>query len=780
MNRLSSPLPSMKPHYEVIVIGSGYGGSIAASRMARAGFKVCLLEKGKEFRAGDFPSDLKEAVKEMQLTRDHKQLGSENGLYEFVVGKDINVFKGCGLGGTSLVNANVSIEIEDRVFEDSCWPSAMRQDMESFRQGVRRAKEMLKPVQYPEGKKGYPELAKTKGMKQSAKHMGEEFRLLNINVNFEDQINHVGVEQKKCINCGDCVSGCNHMAKNTTDLNYLPDAKNHGAEIYTNVGVQYIERQGDHWLIHFEVHGSGRDKFDAPPLFVRADKVFICAGSLGSTEILLRSSRKGLDVSPMLGHNFTGNGDVLGFAYNCDQEIHGIGLGDKAKEGKIDQVGPCITSVIDMRHQQKLDDGMVIEEGSVPGPISSMMSSLVPFSRLLGKDSDEGMKDWLTEKAREVESMARGAYHGAIDNTQVYLVMTHDDSKGEIRLQDDHLLVHWPGVGKQKIFEQVHSEMEKATEALGGTFVRNPTWTKLLNYDLVTVHPLGGCKMGEDAKEAVVDHTGQVFKGRSGTEVYPGLYVMDGAIIPRSLGANPLLTISGLAERNCKIIAERAGKTLKYDFPAIPPAVESPHKVGFQFTETMTGFISTERKADFQMGFEDGKKNRNELTFTLTILGEDTDRFVEDQNHEAQMFGSVIAPALSPDPLTVSNGRFNLFVKDPNDPGLKKMKYEMLLYSQEGKTYFFKGFKEIRDDKGFDMWQDTTTLFIDVYEGENESGSLFAKGILEIKPKDFARQMTTMKAVNAKNLKESTAALAKFGKLFSGSLWETYVKPKIG
>ncbi|HEY6978101.1 MAG TPA: FAD-binding protein, partial [Chitinophagaceae bacterium] len=166
MRKLSRPITELKPEYDVIVIGSGYGGSIAASRFSRAGLKVCLLEKGKEFQPGDYPDTLAEAEKEMQINADKRE-AKKNGLYDFHISENITVFKGCGLGGTSLVNANVSIKPEERVFEDQCWPSAIRNDTPSLEEGYERAREMLKPTPYPVNKNGYIELAKSRAMKTS-------------------------------------------------------------------------------------------------------------------------------------------------------------------------------------------------------------------------------------------------------------------------------------------------------------------------------------------------------------------------------------------------------------------------------------------------------------------------------------------------------------------------------------------------------------------------------------------------------------------------------------
>ena len=776
MNKLSKPLTDLKSHYEVVVIGSGYGASIAASRMSRAGKEVCVLEKGKEFLPGDFPTSLSKAAKEMQFNKGSKKIGNENGLYEFVVGDEISVFKGCGLGGTSLVNANVSIKPEPRIFEDHAWPEAIRNDMSSLDDAYDRAKEMLQPNPYPEGKNGYPVLKKTEAMRKSAAAMNEEFRLLDINVTFETKDNQVGVHQKNCTNCGDCVTGCNRSAKNTTAMNYLPDAVNHGAEIFTEVGVDYIAKDGEEWIIYFKAYSTGREKFDAPNLFIRAKNIFLGAGSLGSTEILLRSKVKGLSISDKLGERFTGNGDVLGFGYNTDQKIHGIGKPDAAFNDEITNVGPCITSVIDMRSNYPLEDGMTLEEGTAPGPIRSILfPSLVSMSRLIGKDTDRGVGDYFKEKWREMLSSFGGPYRGAVDNTQIYLVMSNDDGDGEMSLKEDSLSIRWKDVGKQKIFKKVNGKLKAATAALGGNYVKNPSWTKALDYDLVTVHPLGGCIMADDASKGVVDHKGQVFASTNGSDLHSGLYVMDGAVIPRPVGTNPLLTISALAERSAKLIAAQLDSNFDYTFNAQPQQAQTSTQ-GVQFTETMKGYFSLGEQNDYEAGFNKGKSD-SPFEFTLTIRSEDAQTFVSDKDHQAPMIGSMVAPALSKAPMTAQNATFNLFVEDPTDPDMKKMKYEAKLSTVEGKTYFFEGFKSVKNDKGFDVWKDTTTLFITIYDGDSKAGPVLGKGKLIIEVADFAKQITTMKAINTPDDGHALKAVAAFGKFFAGNVFDTYFKP---
>lgn len=778
MKRLSKPLMALKPKYDFVVIGSGYGGSIAASRMARTGQSVCLFEKGKEFLPGDFPNTLGKASREMNFIKGKSERINKNGLYEFTMGNGINVFKGCGLGGTSLVNANVAIKPDPRVMKDDVWPKEIKENTATFEEGMTRAWEMLKPNPYPENKNGYPVLKKTEAMRESASFMSAPFRLLDINVTFEDKQNHVGIRQPKCTNCGDCVTGCNIGAKNTTAMNYLPDAFNHGADIFTEINARYVERAGEFWNVYFHPVGIGREKFDAPLMFIRAKNVILSAGALGSTEILLRSAQKGLSISKKTGLRFTGNGDVLGFGYNNEKAIHGIGLGNKGTN-EIANVGPCITSVIDLRERADLESGMTLEEGTVPGPIRMIMpKALIAFSRLVGKDTDRGMMDYLREKWREILSLFLGPYKGAMDHTQVYLVMTHDDGNGEMTLNDGKLSINWRGVGKQEIFRKVNGEIYSATQALGGTKIPNPTWNNLMNYDLVTVHPLGGCAMADDASQGVVDHKGQVFAGASGTALHPGLFVMDGAVIPRPVGTNPLLTISGLAERSCKMIALENDYSLSYEFdPLQEPDQNQPFPgTGVQFTETMRGFFSLGEISDYESGFEKGKKEKSDFEFTLTIQTEDIDAFVEDSNHPGKMLGTMLIPSLSPFPMTALDGKFNLFIQDPNDTDRKKMVYKAQLISQEGAEYYFEGFKDVYNDNVVDAWKDTTTLFITLYEGVSTDGKAIGKGKLIIRVADLIRQLKTVKAIHPKSKKDGLLAVTTFGKFFAGSVFETYLK----
>lgn len=783
MSILSSPLTALKSQYDVIVIGSGYGGSISAARLACArkqdgsSVSVCLLERGREISVGHFPDTVAKAAEEMQVDSKLGHIGKETGLFNFCKHDDISVFQGCGLGGTSLVNANVSLPATDWVMNDPKWPQSLRNDKVGMQEGFKLAREMLRPRAYP----NEPPLKKNEAHKDSAIAMNQAQNFYNppINVAFDSGLNSAGVHQDACNGCGDCVSGCNVGAKSTMMMNYLPVARSAGAEIYCGVKVSRVARKGNGWLVFYQPAETGRAKFDGAELFVSADVVVVSAGTLGSTEIMLRSRENGLACSGQLGKRFSGNGDVLGFGYNNDRRINGIGAGSRDVDNN-NPVGPCITSIIDIRDiPDNREQEYVIEEGSIPGALAPVLGmAMKAAADISGDDTDKGVWDRVKEEARKFASLAPGgAYRGAVANTQIYLIMSHDDGNGAIELNDNgKVQLTWPDAGHQAVFTHANNALKDATAALGGTYVASPLFNKAFDFDLVTVHPLGGCCMADDAGSGVVNHKGQVFSTEGGMDTYPSLYISDGAVIPRPLGVNPLFTISAIAERNVSLLAAERGweinqetsqERAKYDGVFVADS-----KLRIQFTEQMTGHCSTEILDDYEAADADGKAREQDCAFLLTIISDDLEHMISESEHEAGMIGTFSAPFLSDQALTVSEGRFNLFSAG-EESGLKKMRYRFKLTSFDGGKYYFDGFKSIKNDTGADLWDDTTTLFISIYQGDDDSGPLLAKGKLYIKKDDFARQMTTMKAWDSEG-NTSVKGQASFGKFFAGELWDTY------
>ena len=266
---------------------------------------------------------------------------------------------------------------------------------------------------------------------------------------------------------------------------------------------------------------------------------------------------------------------------------------------------------------------MVAEEGSVPGALGVFMpGAFAAAADVAGTPEPVATAERIQEKERELLTDFEGPYHGAVNRTQTYLVMTHDNGSGRMTLDaQGSLALNWPGVGDQPIFQKVNDRLKQATDALGGTFVHNPLWSKLLKRNLTTVHPLGGCVMGDSAEGGVVNHKGQVFSGAAGTGVYDGLYVADGSVIPTPLGVNPLLTISAVAERSMALLAKDRGWQIDYSLPS-RPKLSAPVKAGVEFTETMKGYFSSAVKTatpplqldpSYQQGFDQGATGNSPL-----------------------------------------------------------------------------------------------------------------------------------------------------------------------
>ncbi len=719
MPRLSSSPSDIKGHYTVLVIGSGYGGAIAASRLARAGQQVCVFERGREFQSGEFPDTEAEALAEMQAEFPGGRTGSRTALYDFYVNRDVNVFVGCGLGGTSLINGNVAVRPEPRVFEDVRWPRGLRDDFAAVEAGFQRAEQMLRPSPYPER---YPALPKLQALEQSAAQLGQACSRAPITVNFQEGVNHVGVAQRACMLCGDCISGCNYSAKNTLAFNYLPDATNFGAEIHTQISVRRIERKDGRWVVHYQSLDTGRESSDAPTRTVSADIVILAAGTMGTTEILLRSKAEGLALSEQVGQGFSGNGDVLGYSFGCTEEIRGVGYGHRDPRD-MEPVGPAVTGMIDMRSQPDLDSGVVIQEIAAPGALAGLLpEALARAGAALGRASGEGLTEALAMEG-EVESLSvgpYGAYESAADNTQAYLVTTHEGGSGQMRLENDRLKIEWPHVGEQPIFQRVNEMLAEATKALGGKYLINPVWSAIFNKDLITVHPLGGCVMADDAQRGVVNHKGQVFADGTGTAVHEGLYVCDGSTIPRSLGAGPLLTISAISERTAALLAQDRGWTIDYTLPSRSRKFVAAGPMGLQFTEAA-------RDAGMEVD--------------LTVVSDDLEALLSG-THTAKVAGRVIAPEFSAEPMSVMSGEFSI-------DAAGKMQYRLRLAGPEGKTFDWSASRE------------ATALHS-------------TSGTLRLSPRQLQGQLTTIRVSNAANTAARLQAAARVGRALAGDLYDIY------
>jgi cholesterol oxidase len=522
--RLSSPPSAIREAYDVVVVGSGYGGGVAASRLSRAGQSVCVIEKGKEFLTGEFPSRLPELRRELQLNGSKMRSGSRTGLFDFRLGADIHVLVGCGLGGGSLINAGVALRPDPRVFVDPVWPTEVTRDG-LLNLGFGRAAAMLRPARYGRA----PELTKYRALEAASAAFGRPPVAAPVVVSFEDTVNPAGVAQPACTLCGDCCSGCNVGAKNTVAVTYLPDAKAHGAEIFTELAVSHVAKGEGGWRVHF----APSDGKVASPSFVDAKTVLLAAGTLGSTEILLRSRERGLGLSDRLGMRFSANGDIIAFALGGSERVNGIGVGHPPKFVG-DAIGACVAGQIELPDGRHLDRSMIIQEGVLPSALAPLLPVFfIAGGRLLGA----------------AQSLIKGVYQGPLSHLHTFFVVSHDEAEGRIRLDNGSAQIDWPGVAGEPVYARVDAALTKAAEAVGARYIKSPMAATNMGTKPATAHPLGGCGMGEDGASGVVNHKCQVFDGKGEESVHGGLYVCDGSVIPRSIGVNPLLTITALAER---------------------------------------------------------------------------------------------------------------------------------------------------------------------------------------------------------------------------------------
>ncbi len=723
--RIGSGVVELREQYDVVIVGSGYGGAVLASRLARAGRRVCVLERGREVRPGEFPSSAAGFARGSQVEHPRGQLGDRSALFRFVLDDDCGAVMGCGLGGTSLINAGVALRPDPSVFEDERWPAGLRADRGGLlRESFERAEAMLRPTPYPqEG----PRLPKLDALEASSRAMGlgDAFSRPPLTIAFTAGKSAAGVDQPACKLCGDCLSGCNTGAKTTLLTTYLPDAKAHGAELFTEIDVRFVEKCAAGYSVHFEPLALQRGRFSAAPMFVRADVVILAAGALGSTGILLRSRAEGLGVSRELGRRFSGNATTLAFSYDSGREVNAVA----APPGAV--VGPAIAGMIDVRRGTP----MIIQESSVPRALGTALGLV------LRTTAPEG------GLLRRFGALLRALTGDAVSRTQCYAVTARDDAGGALELDGDRLRIRWPGAGLQPIISAIHERIAEATAALGGVFVPNPAWAALPSHPPITTHPLGGCALADDGAHGVVDHRGRVFDG-AGTTTHDGLYVCDGSVLPGALGCNPLLTIAALAERSAALLAQERGWTIDdrkrvARSPCRVAAAPAPRAQGLRFTERMTGYLT--------LGTSDAPPappsargpGATDFSFVCTLAWDDVEALLADPGVLARSRGTVEAKALSPHALRVVDSRFQLLARH-HDASLR-MIHQLVLEDRPGKRFFLDGYKTIDAEKGSGVWADTTTLFFALHQGADASGPRVGHGAVEVLIPDLLRQLSTMR-----------------------------------
>ncbi|MFT4101468.1 MAG: GMC oxidoreductase [Burkholderiaceae bacterium] len=665
--------------FDVIVIGSGYGGSVMAARLARLQrpdgrpIRLAVLERGREYVPGEFPDDLGMLPGHVRIDRwdSPSPIGAADALFNFQINPDLSLLTGCALGGGSQINANVAIEASPGVLGGPGWPRVFREQPTLLAPYYERARRMLGITDYPGDTGKFRALREVAwpiarrfeaGTGRRGGDDGARFSRAPIAVTFaargdRDRAARSGdarpderpaVEQSPCIECGNCVSGCNHWAKNTLTMNYLPHARQWGARLVTGVTVTRLaranldgERAGrddePRWHVQIdatiaETAPDRRLLIDGEPVRLVARRVIVAAGAVGSAELLLRSRRSprrpdGLWLSPRLGEGLSTNGDMISAAYWQRERVDAVGFDARQSaaaaagaangsapnatvpnaaapnagtpgatpEGTPRPVGPTITGLIDLRDAPRREDQVLIEDGAVPGALADLWAELLATASL-----PHQLTRWRFQARRWHGSLWRDLFGGlfggrgrggadgllvsdeAARHSQLLLAMGHDAAAGVMRLREAagdaadfrRARIDWREAdgrraADQPVFER-QSDWLRGVASTGAIPLDNPLWKplpdklastladgKVTRGTLMTVHPLGGCRMADEAALGVVDPDGQVYDGDRGAAVHPGLYVCDGSIVPTSLGANPLLTISALAERQAERLIER-------------------------------------------------------------------------------------------------------------------------------------------------------------------------------------------------------------------------------
>ena len=494
-----------------------------SSRRHAPSKRVCVLERGGEHLPGSFPSRMAQLAGHVRFGTEgsHHPRGRREGLFDVRIGDDLCALVANGVGGGSLINAGVMAFPDAHVFASRRWPEIFHQDatVESFLKLGEILRKRLGATQTVESVNEPQPLKYTALGKLAATGKAEPLRVTVALTNAGDKKfqTSAGIAIDACIGCGNCATGCNYNAKISLDVTLLAQARQHGAEVFAGATVLKIEKlvnpdAAPVWQLHVVHTDEKLRRRQGEPTLVRARRVILAAGTFGSTEILLRSQGEGLVLSHKLGHQVSSNGDLIAAAYGGKTAVNGVADEDTDPRPipAADRVGPTITGMVDLRKT----DGMLIQDLAVPGALRSMLEQTVTSAcaiHLLA-ESDNETHGATTRDACAVDPRA-------IRNTQVFAIIGHDSADGVMKLNssdewdsgDGAATIQWPSLRSYPPLLARHRKFEELVQKSrsGARPLPSPMWRLLpekLDYvfggatgPLLTVHPLGGCPMGDDA-----------------------------------------------------------------------------------------------------------------------------------------------------------------------------------------------------------------------------------------------------------------------------------------
>lgn len=506
--------------YDYIVIGSGFGGSVASLRLVEKGYKVLTIEQGKRFSPDDFPKSNWNLPKYLWLPALRFF-----GFQRISFFSTASILSGTGVGGGSLVYANTLYIPPDEFFNNSQW-SAHGKWKEILEPFYDKASFML-------GRKEYNKLnVEDTTLMECAAEMNAHhtFATVHVGVNLDGSeeesdpyFNGLGPLRKKCTECGGCMVGCRNNAKNTLDSNYLWFAEKMDLELLSETKVEKIEFIDN--IYHVETRKITSFMRSGKTVF-KAKGIVVAAGTLGTMELLLKQKHKYrtlTSISEKLGHQLRTNAETL-----------------------------CAVSGT----KEKLNNGLAITSVFSPDPLTHVEIVKYP-------DKSNALKWFFGLSAAGSKTQAgriRNLFVKTLSHPGQFLktVFNFRWSSGLViflvmQTVDNAMRMVWKRGwlgGKMKIVNSGNKKvpayieigqevMERYAEKVNGV-PQNILLEVVLNRP-TTAHILGGCPMSETAEEGVVDPFFRVHG-------FPNLYITDGSVIQGNIGVNPSLTITAMAE----------------------------------------------------------------------------------------------------------------------------------------------------------------------------------------------------------------------------------------
>ncbi|XP_020579118.1 uncharacterized protein LOC110023847 [Phalaenopsis equestris] len=754
--------------YDAVVVGSGYGGAVAACRLSMAGINVCLIEKGRRWEAKDFPTHVFSLIAAVRMQWRNWGFGflSDKALFQIHEEGDSLAAVACGFGGGSLVNAGVILSTPVRTRRDPKWPKEWNKDWEYY-EGI--ASSMLGAQVAP------TEFPNSRVIKQILEEEIEDYKpdpiKLSIKFNVKEEVEEqtlVGTKKlESCLACGNCLSGCPYNAKNSTDKNYLSSAIEAGCAVKTESKVQFILKEPTEVRLHNSKKRLRRWRVYFNELeYIAADFVVISAGVLGTTEILFKSQRRGLGLSDRLGLGLSCNGNNVGYVARSKAPLHAYGLNKKQllEVPFHSRPGPAISTSFTS------SKGFTIQSGVLPTSYPCLLfKGITTYG-------------WPT---------CYWFLHGLIDKIKCSIiglkpsqdmilnVMGYDACDGRIIFDDEAEKVRITPPNDPLLPKKILA-LQNLTRKLGGILFMS-------SYRSTSVHLLGGCNAATTATLGVCNPNGQVFgQNTNQSAVHEGLYVSDASIIPCSIGTNPCLTITTLSEHiSCRVLDDIIKfKSMEHKKEDIENSDENKDSTQKSWKELKDKWNDKVLVKETMRGFIGGMPCTAYLTMNLNC-GDKKDIFhessvIENPNSllKGRVGGYVIFKSFSKEKLFILDGTVDLCEVDSRTPYTQYMHYGLILASTSGSRYCLEGKKVLNPFLlGSCAWRESTTLHVtfkkvennDITDHKQHNSSteelLGLQGELSISIFELLRSVVRLKG-KQKN---------KFICLLLQSLWRTYI-----